>query len=118
MHYVYDSVAQPTIVVLKFQIVSSNNQTVYTVNITNEKGQDPTNFLVNFPSALVKDGAQIPWKIAVSRVSLNPLFKTFSEGDFSLGLIHNVDHEEILTPDSWEEFFIRQAPFFFKTVLL
>ena len=47
-----------------------------TIHISNEM-QNPANFLVNFPDSLVPDGAQNPWEIAVSRVSLIPIFKQF-----------------------------------------
>lgn len=111
---IYDSVAQPTIVVLKFCKMASNYENIYTINITNQDGQNPTDFRTKFPEALIKDGAQNPWEIAVSRVSLIPLFKSFPEGIFHLGLVYNIDPDDLLTQENWDEFFDshRQAVFF------
>jgi hypothetical protein len=102
---VYDSVVQPTIVVLKFKKMAANYQNIYTINITNENGTDPTDFRVNFPDSLLRDGAQNPWEIAVSRVSLIPLFKAFPDGRFALGLIYNINPRKPLTVENWDEFF-------------
>jgi hypothetical protein len=102
---VYDSVTQPTIVVLKFKRMNENYSNIYSINITNEKGTDPTDFKINFPETLVRDGTQNPWEIAVSRVSLIPLFKNFPSGEHALGLITNADADNPLTEYNWSDYF-------------
>ena len=76
---VYNSVVQPTIIILKFKKMASDYQNIYTINITNEKGTDPTDFRINFPDSLLRDGAQNPWEIAVTLVEsvLYPYLKLF-----------------------------------------
>lgn len=84
------SVAQPSIVVLKFKkMVDARN--LYTINITNDNQTDPADFTVNFPETLVKDGQQNPWEVAVSRISFSPLFKAFPEGNFRIGIYCDTD---------------------------
>ena len=62
----------------------------HTIHVSNEM-QNPANFLVNFPDSLVPDGAQNPWEIAVSRVSLIPIFKQFPGGEFSIQIVRKAE---------------------------
>ena len=57
----------------------TNNHTVFMDNGV----QSPVNFVLKFPNTLVRDGQQNPWEIALTRMSLIPLFKRFPSGTFS-----------------------------------
>ena len=81
---------RPTVVVLKFKKMEYETYDTHTIHISNEM-QNPANFLVNFPDSLVPDGAQNPWEIAVSRVSLIPIFKQFPAGEFSIQIVRKAD---------------------------
>lgn len=100
----YVSASHTTIVVLKFKKMTQ--ESLYTINLTNNENDDPTDFIVNFPESLVKDGTQNPWEIAVSRISFIPLFMTIPDNDYIIGFSRRGGSlRNPLTKENWDEFF-------------
>ena len=98
------TIAQPTVVVLKFKKMEYEIYDTHTIHVSN-KMQNPANFLVNFPDSLVPDGAQNPWEIAVSRISLIPLFKKFPGGEFNIQIVRRAeDFPSKFNVNTWNDY--------------
>ena len=102
---IYRTVAQPTVLVLKFKKMK-HLQKSYTINITN-KEQNPADFYTTFPYLPIKDGDNNPWEIAVTRVNLIPCFRKFPPGKFPVTVVKDVDDfSQKLTVASWETYLV------------
>ena len=103
------TLSQPTIVVLKFKKMEFENFNEHTLHIDNGT-QSPTDFLISFPDALVRDGQQNPWEIAISRLNIIPLFKTFPKGEYLLRVIRDVEEDfQNLTTQNWDDYFSKHT---------
>ena len=101
---IYRTVAQPSIVVLKFKKMQGLRKS-YTINITNTDNQNPADFFIKFPYLPIKDGENNPWEIAVTRVSLLSCFKKFPPGKIPITVIkHTDDYGKKFTCQTWETY--------------
>ena len=100
---IYRSVAQPSIVVLKFKKMEDIRKS-YTINISNGT-QSPTHFYTTFPNMLVENGFQNPWEMAVTRISFIPLFKKFPSNTFSITIVLDADdYYPKFTVQTWDAY--------------
>ncbi len=100
---IYRTVAQPTVLVLKFKKMK-HLQKSYTINVTN-KEQNPADFYTTFPYLPIKDGDNNPWEIAVTRVNLIPCFRKFPRGKFVVTVVKDVnDFSQNFSVGSWETY--------------
>ncbi len=86
---IYRTVAQPTVVVLKFKKMKCVRKS-YTINVTN-KDQDPADFTTKFPYLPIPEGSTNPWEVAVTRVNLVSCFRKFPPGKFPITIVKNAD---------------------------
>ena len=76
------STAQSTIIVLKFKRMSQDEMDYRVVLVENPEGEEASDFRVSLPKDLLKDGAQNPWEVALTKMTYMPDLVQFTQTEY------------------------------------